>query len=144
MCSSRPFTIPSATEDVREEGTSGVARPTAFVPFVDMANHDDCDPNCEVQGRGDGAAYGAVGLVATRDLEQGEEALLSYFSAYPNAFTFSKFGFISSPNRHDRCFPPADLPPLSGSALKQTLSANSGRCGIHRPRRPSAMLIGRW
>ena len=98
----------------------------AFVPFVDMANHDDT-PNCEVQGRGVGAAggYEVVGLVATRDLAAGEEATISYGSGMTNAVLLAAYGFVPpQPNRHDRLRLPAELAPLSGAALKATLAVH--------------------
>ena len=49
------------------------------------------------------AAFAAVGLVATRDLQAGEEVLISYFDGMPNAHIFSRFGFVPwGGNRHDR------------------------------------------
>ena len=56
LCSSRPFTLPyeSAREDdeesAREDEESSAAQQqlAAFVPFIDMANHD-AEPNCYVQ-----------------------------------------------------------------------------------------------
>ena len=74
MCSSRPFKMrspPAASADTAGEG-EGEAEGEggalcAFIPFIDMANHDDA-PNCEVQGRAaaDGGGYAAVGLAAGR------------------------------------------------------------------------------
>ena len=49
LCSSRPFTLPyeSARED-DEESSAAQQQLAAFVPFIDMANHD-AEPNCYVQ-----------------------------------------------------------------------------------------------
>ena len=139
MCSSRPFQMPSppstdATQASAAAGsdtgaTADAAMLCAFVPFVDMANHED-SPNCEVQGRGVGAAggYEVVGLVATRDLAAGEEATISYGSGMTNANLLAAYGFVPpQPNRHDRLRLPAELPPLSGAALKATLAVHRGR-----------------
>ena len=98
MSSSRPFSIPLPTADPAGEPT----KLAAFVPFIDMANHDE-EPNCEVQGVAEGRGISAVGLVARRDLAEGEEVLISYFDAAPNSHIFSRFGFVPSDgNRHDR------------------------------------------
>ena len=143
MCSSRPFQMPSppSTDAAGSEADAGAdadaddatgataAMLCAFVPFVDMANHED-SPNCEVQGRGVGAAggYEVVGLVATRDLAAGEEATISYGSGMTNANLLAAYGFVPpQPNRHDRLRLPAELPPLSGAALKATLAVHRGR-----------------
>jgi hypothetical protein len=113
-----------------------------------------------VQGRAaeGGAGYEVVGLVATRDLEAGEEATISYgagaplgepaglrpagatsitighppsapppilLAGMPNAVLLSAYGFVPpEPNRHDRLFLPASLPPLSGAAIKATLAVH--------------------
>ena len=147
MCSSRPFQMPSppstdaaqasdaagsaddADADADSATIADAAMLCAFVPFVDMANHED-SPNCEVQGRGVGAAggYEVVGLVATRDLAAGEEATISYGSGMTNANLLAAYGFVPpQPNRHDRLRLPAELPPLSGAALKATLAVHRGR-----------------
>jgi hypothetical protein len=95
-----------------------------------MANHEDA-PNCEVQGRGVGAdgGYEVVGLVATRDLAAGEEATISYGSGMTNAVLLAAYGFVPpQPNRHDRLrLPAAEVPELSGAALKATLAVHRGR-----------------
>ncbi len=164
LCSSRPFSLPYELADLTEnddEELDGSAPPpppplppqqqqqqqqqqlAAFVPFIDMANHDT-DPNCFVQGRGDGVdasgsvggvggvgglGLSAVGLVASRDLAAGEEVLISYFEGLPNAHVFSRFGFVEArPNRHDRILHlPSGLTPLSAAAVRQTTSACPGR-----------------
>jgi hypothetical protein len=99
------------------------AQLTAFVPFIDMANHRS-DPSCEVQGRvaTGGGGYAAVALVAKRDIPEGEELTLSYFGAAPNAHTFCSFGFIpSGVNRHDRLGLTLNALPLSAGAVKATV-----------------------
>jgi len=143
LCSSRPFSLPY--------GGDGGEQLAAFVPFVDMANHD-AEPNCEVQGRGEGRPQAveaalpagepseaaeaaewselqAVGLIARRDLKAGEEVLISYFGAAPNSHVFSRFGFVTrEPNRHDRVLGmPEALAPLSAAAVRQTTAACKGR-----------------
>ncbi len=129
MCSSRPFCMPvppAAGQQVSDPQRTL----TAFVPFIDMANHDVERANCEVQGRGGGGGeYGAVGLVATRELEAGEEAIISYFSGYTNAYCFSKFGFVPlEPNRHDRLgLPLEQLAPISVEAVRDAMSAHPER-----------------
>lgn len=113
--------------DASTSGAPGVfppgARLTAFVPFVDMANHAS-DPSCEVQGRvaEGGAGFSAVALVARRDLAAGQEVTLRYFGPAPNAYTFCSFGFVPpGVNRHDRLGLPLDAPPLSAAAVKETV-----------------------
>ena len=146
LCCSRPFSIPIASE-MPEQGAEYLA---SFVPFVDMANHAEV-PNCEVQGRGDGSMKGdekdlakclsAVGLVASRDLEPGEEIFISYFGAAPNAHIFSRFGFTYGANRHDRVLGlPDTLQPLSAEAVRTTTAAFRGRWEDQQPYFEAALL----
>lgn len=137
MCSSRPFTMHLPRSGDESSSNHGLA---AFVPFVDMANHAD-EPNCEVQGVSESAestsstesldlasTFSVVGLVATRDLEVGDEIFINYFDAAPNAHVFSRFGFVlPSSNRHDRLLLPEGMAPLSGEAVRQTTRAAGGR-----------------
>lgn len=119
LTSSRPFRMSLPSKDL--EGTS--PQLTAFVPFVDMANHED-DPSCEVQGRvaQDGSGFVAVALVARRNLSAGEEVTLSYFGPTPNTIAFCNFGFVPrGVNRHDRLGVPSDAQPLSATAVKETV-----------------------
>ena len=139
MCSSRPFSIPLTVSG------AGVGL-AAFVPFVDMANHAD-DPNCDVQGVGDGdgsdlaSTFSVVGLVANRDLEVGDEIFISYFDAAPNSHIFSRFGFVlPSSNRHDRLGLTGHLAPLSGAAFRETTRAAAGKWDDDRPLLEAALL----
>ena len=147
LSSSRPFTIPLAHDDERRAQALA-----AFVPFVDMANHD-ADANCVVEGRGSGGgvgggvsggavpAFDVVGLVASRDLDAGEEILISYFDAEPNSHIFSRFGFVvAEGNRHDRLGLPEGLPPLSSEAVRVTTKANAGRWDSAGPLFEAALL----
>ena len=150
MCSSRPFTIPrrqgeaacetcgAGAEEASQGGTAaGTAtcgegsQLTAFVPFLDMANHDADDANCEVQGRGDAEAYHAVGLVATRDLAAGEEATISYFSTVQSESNAERAAPANSGGgcapASGRLIPPNPASPHISSRSTQTpsLSPNS-------------------
>ena len=151
MTSSRPFTMRNLAADGAADGdgdadaddgnadadgaADGEAPPellAAFVPFIDMANHD-AEPNCVIEGRADagGETYGVVGLVASRDMEAGEEATISYGATMSNAFMFANFGFAPPPgtpsNANDRLPFPSELAPFSGDALRATLRTHSGR-----------------
>ena len=179
MCSSRPFRMPTpetarrdmqqaanadanadadadASADASAEASAEAADATprrmlsAFVPFIDMANHEE-EPNCEVQGVGgttgtagsadeggvaggsgvgmgvDGGGqvggYQVVGLVASRDLTEGEEAFISYGSCTSNAALFASFGFA----------PPH--PVRSGEALPIFPICHTPVSPIHHPPR---------
>ena len=124
-----------ADADDADGAAGGEAPPellAAFVPFIDMANHE-AEPNCVIEGRADagGETYGVVGLVASRDMEEGEEATISYGATMSNAFMFANFGFAPPPgtpsNANDRLPFPSELAPFSGDALRATLRTHSGR-----------------
>eukprot|EP00966_Prymnesium_polylepis_P187831 4354405-Prymnesium_polylepis.1 len=98
MVSSRPFRIAAPESPAYTAGASAPPPPPkfAFVPFIDMANHDAA-PNVEVRAVGavGGGAYEAVELVALRDLAVGEEATISYeLEQMDAAAVYLTFGFV--------------------------------------------------
>uniref|UniRef100_A0A7S3F2R2 SET domain-containing protein n=1 Tax=Haptolina ericina TaxID=156174 RepID=A0A7S3F2R2_9EUKA len=139
MVSSRPFLLaPPATLDVSGQPPPASPPIFAFVPFIDMANHEAA-PSCEVRAVSSGrGGYEAVELVALRDLEAGEEATISYdLGGLTSARVFGTFGFVD-PNsfQHDRLpKPPPTYVPLSRTALNATL---------HSLASPPPMLAAVW
>ena len=133
MTRSRPFTLPApgarapdeAEEHPEEGGGRGLAADSgpacpdapdvfAFLPLIDMANHESERPNCEVHGvgskdsgqqRGQQRAYTAVELVALRDLDPDEPISIDYgIASHTMAEQFSDFGFVAThrdPSAHE-------------------------------------------
>lgn len=103
MTRSRPFTLPPPAQE-QEEGNV-----FAFLPLIDMANHESERPNCEVHGVGSKdsgqRAYTAVELVALRDLDPDEPITIDYgIASQTMAEQFSDFGFVAAhrdPTTHE-------------------------------------------
>jgi hypothetical protein len=75
----------------------------AFVPLIDMANHDPRHPAAVFETIADEgtAEFSAFTLRAARDMEVGAEVTISYGDEHDNDRLFVQYGFTMDANPHD-------------------------------------------
>lgn len=80
-----------------ESATDWTKQAVSIIPMIDFCNHSDT-PNAEVRVNADGS----VDLLATRDMEAGEEITISYWSgsqSLSSEQSLFSFGFLSNEDR---------------------------------------------
>lgn len=73
----------------------GPTKPRALLPVIDMCNHS-FQPNCDIRKEADGA----ITLFATRDVQAGEQLVLSY-GPLDNHTLLLDYGFCVADNPYD-------------------------------------------
>lgn len=83
----------------------------AFVPMVDMANHDPLHPTAVFETVPDAAVkFSAFALRAARDLDAGTEITISYGDGHDNDRLFVQYGFTMDANPNDSIAWPSPFP----------------------------------